>query len=84
MKYCDECNCIVGKSHSHQNSESVRVDAVVMCCDGCKYLGQRIEHLNDFGDGKWYDCKYPLPFHVHNKAVPWVPENECKCKAKKT
>lgn len=85
----EEMSCLINyccKYHDVPDEEQPtnQVEQLVMCCDGCKYLGQRFEHLNNHENGKWYNCKYPLPFHIHNKAVPWVSEKEHKCEVKST
>ena len=49
-----------------------------MKCDDCIYLGIVFEHLRGYdGCEKWVQCKYPLPFHYSEKAVPYI-EHQCK------
>ena len=48
-------------------------------CDGCRYHGVVIEHLNGFQDhDEWRSCDYPLPYYSVPKAVPTGIEHKCK------
>lgn len=54
-----------------------------MKCDLCVYLETVLKHLKEYDDIEvWRHCKYPLPYHVYEKAIPMGVEHNCKCFSK--
>lgn len=50
-----------------------------MKCDTCKYLGAVLDHLKGHdGVKEWRHCKYPLPYHADDKAIPMGVKHNCK------
>lgn len=51
-----------------------------MKCDLCVHLGNVLAHLKGHDEiEEWRYCKYPLPYHIVDRAIPMGENHDCKC-----